>query len=443
MPPINLSGFNGIDFNTILNAVMQAERRPLDEILRQQRTVQDKDAALVSLAGIIGKLQTPVAALTSETAFSNVAASSSDTTVATATLGTGGVIGKYDLSISQLAKSQVTSSTNGYSATTDTAATGGAISFTINGSTTQAITITAATTLTELKESINNQNSDVVASIINDGTNYKLVISSRNTGSTNGFTVNNSLTNSSGAAVAFAAGQDATTGNAQNAQNATFTVNSLSVSSASNTVTDAVPGVTVALVKEGSASINVTADFTPIKENLKTLISEYNKLRQFYSGQAKGPLGSDSVLRQTLNDIKTVLLASNGNGGRYKYLSEVGIELTATGDLKLDETKLDTAISSYATDLQKLFQGTTGIDGAFDDMKQTLDNLDGTAGLIKTTRTSIDTSLKSFRDRILSQELRLEIRRQELIKVYTAADQAMSQLNAATGALQSLQSRLF
>ena len=435
---VTLSGFNGIDFNTILSSVMQAESRPLQDLQVQQKSMQDKDSALISLNALIGKLQTPVTSLTSATAFSNVAATSTDTTVATVSLGDGGIAGQYDLVISQLAKGQVTSSTNGYTATTDTVATGGTISFTINGSTTTAITISAATTLTELKEQINNQNSGVVASIVNDGTNYKLVISGRETGSTNGFTINNSLTYTGGTVVAFAAGQSASSGNTQNAGNAAFTVNGLSISSASNTVVNAVPGVTVNLLKTGSMSVKVSKDFTAIKENLKTFVSEYNKLRQFSSQQTKGPLANDSVLRQVLNDIKSVLLTSNSNGGRYKYMSEIGLEVTQTGDLKLDETKLNTAIDSYSTDLKKLFQGADGVSGVLGKMKSTLANLDGTAGLIKTTRSSLDTSLKSMRSRIDAQQLRLDIRRRELIKVYSEADRAMSQLKAMGASLQGV-----
>jgi flagellar hook-associated protein 2 len=435
---VTLSGFNGIDFNSIISSVMQAESKPLQDLQTQQKSMQDKDSALISLNAIIGRLQTPVTSLTSATAFSNVAATSTDTTIGTVSLGDGGIPGQYDLVIDHLAKGQVTSSTNGYAATTDTAATGGTISFTINGSTTADITISAATTLSELKEKINNQNSGVVASIVNDGTNYKLVVSSRETGLTNGFTINNSLTYSGGTVVAFAVGQNATTGNTQNAINAAFTVNGLSIASASNTVANAVPGVTVNLLKAGSMSVKVAKDFTAIKENLKTLISEYNKLRQFSAQQTKGVLANDSVLRQTLNDIKSVLLTSNSNGGRYHYMSEIGLEVTQTGDLKLDETKLNTAIDSYSTDLQKLFQGADGVSGVLGKMKTTLANLDGTAGLIKTTRSSIDTSLKSMRGRIDSQQLRLEIRRQELVKMYSEADRAMSQLKAMSGQLQNL-----
>src|SRR5207302_1276738 len=97
-------------------------------------------------------------------------------------------IGQYDVSVTQLAKNQVTKSTNGYAAATTVAATGGAISFTIGSATTAPINITSDTTLSGLRDQINGQNSGVIASIVNDGTNYKLIVSSRDTGGTNGFT---------------------------------------------------------------------------------------------------------------------------------------------------------------------------------------------------------------------------------------------------------------
>jgi flagellar capping protein FliD len=142
-------------------------------------------------------------------------------------------------------------------------------------------------------------------------------------------------------------------------------------------------------------------------------------------------------MRQALNDLRSVVLGANSNGGRYQYLAEIGIELTSTGELKLDEAKFDAAVNAYPADVAKLFQGTTG-PGVFDDMKTRLDALDGTAGLIKTTRTSIDNTLKNYRSRIESQQLRLEIRRQELTRMYAAADEAMSKLSAMSSQIAGL-----
>src|SRR5215467_9133674 len=253
--PITLSGFNGIDFNSIIDAIIQADSQPLTDLQIQQQNEQNKDKAFVSLSGLIGNMESTVGSLADSTAFSNVAATSSDPTSVATTVGTGGIAGNYSINVAQLAQSQTTASTNGYTNLTDTAADGGSISFTINGQTTTAINVSSAMSLADVASAINTQNSGVVASVVNDGTNYKLLILSRQSGAANGFTINNNLTNSTGAVVAFAAGQNATSGNSQNAQDAQFTVNGFPITSSSNTVTSAVPGVTLNLLKEGQAAV--------------------------------------------------------------------------------------------------------------------------------------------------------------------------------------------
>ncbi len=446
MAAVTFSGANGIDWNTILNAVMAQESQPLTNLQNQQVNTQNKNAALVSLAGIITNLQTPTTALTSLTAFSALAATSTDTSVAAVSAGAGGIAGQYDLSITALAKSQTTSSATGYAAATATVADGGSISFTIGSQQpTQAITISAGTTLTQLKDQINSQNSGVSASVVNDGTGYKLIISSRQTGLSNGFTINNTLTNSGGTALAFAAGQSPSSGNAQGAQDAAFTVNGLGITSASNTVTDAIPGVTLNLLRAGDVKVNVASDYSSLKDNIKTLVTQYNTLRKFYNQQQQGSaaLHGDPVMRQAMTDTKNALLAKNENGGRYHYLAEIGLAVTSTGDLKLDESKLDTAISSSPADLQALFHGTVGVGGVLGGLKDALANVDGTAGLIKNTRNIIDTTLKGLQNKIDDQKTRLDQKRASLLKLYAATDAAMSTLSSATTSLQNLSKQTF
>ena len=443
---ISFSGFNGFDFSKIIEASIEQESLPLKTLKTQQQGLKDKDTALVDLGTLIGKLQASASKLVVSSAFDGVSVASSDETVVKTALGTGALAGHFDVDVTTLAKAQVTTSTNGYANTTDTAADGGSISFTINGNTTTAINITAATTLSELKDLINDQDSAVVASIVNDGTNNRLVISSRDTGSANGFVINNSLTNGAGSVVAFAAGQSTTTGNTQNSSNAAFTVNGLPITSSSNTVTTAIPGVSLTLVKDGIASEDVITDHTEMKDTIKSFVADYNKLREFYTKQSgmnavtgnRMPLANDSSMRQALSDIRATLTGSNSNGGRYSYLSEIGIEVGQTGELKFVETTFNSAIGSYENDVKKLFQASSSTDGIFETMKARLENLDSTSGMIKTSRNNLDITLKGYTDRITAQEMRLEVRRMELARLYAAADQAISQLNTMSSALQSM-----
>jgi flagellar hook-associated protein 2 len=452
MAAISFSGFNGIDFAAIVTATINAESTPLNMLKQQQDDIKAKDAALVSLSTGISTMETQSDALISSALFTNAVANSSNTGVGSATAGSDAISGEYTLHVNSLAKSQVTASTSTYAATTDVAADGGSLSFTIGGVTTTSIDITTGTTLLELRNAINAQNSGVVASIVNTGTAKKLVISSRETGEANGFTINNTLTNGAGTALTFAAGQSPTTGNSQYAQDASFTVNGMDFTSTTNTTTDAMPGLALKLSGIGDAIISVAPDYATIEESLKAFITTYNQLRQFATTQntvsattgKRGPLANDSVLRQTLGDLRDVLLAANGNGGKYKYLSEIGIALDQTGNLKFDQKAYSDAIAANPEDVQKLLQGTGAVDGVFATMKEKLQNLDGSVGLIKTTRDSITSSLRTVGDRITAAQLRLDMRRKALEKQFAAADDAISRLNAMTGQLSQLgSSKLF
>jgi flagellar hook-associated protein 2 len=436
--PITFSGLNGFDFNSIINATIQSESGPLNLLQAQKTALQNKDAALSSMGTQISQLETTATTLSSQTSFTNTTATPTDSTIASASAGSGGVAGSYALNITNLATAQVTSSTNGYTNATDTAATGGSISFTIGGTTTTPITITSATSLTSLASQINSQNSGVFAAVVNDGTNNKLVVTSRQTGTSNGFTINNSLTNSSGAALAFAAGQSPTSGNTQNAVNANFTVNGMNIVSGSNTVTTAIPGITVNLLKAGQTTVNVTPDYTTLQNTLSTLVSQYNSLQQSVTAQSTpsfgqpGPLTNNSSVRQIMNDIRTQLMASGS--GQYQYLSNVGVQFNRDGTLAFNQSTFQAAVNSNPTDVQKLFQGTSS-NGIFNNLFSTLQADDATAGLIWNTTTSDQTTIKSLSNEITSQQARLDLRRTQLTQMYSAADQAMTKLRAAAQSL--------
>jgi flagellar hook-associated protein 2 len=131
-------------------------------------------------------------------------------------------------------------------------------------------------------------------------------------------------------------------------------------------------------------------------------------------------------------------LEANNNGGKYKYLSEIGVSLDQTGMLQIDETALKEAINTNPDDVQKLIQGTDSVKGVFGTMKDRLQNLDGSSGMIKTSRDTITASLRGIADRITATQLRLDVRKQELQKQFAAADQAISKLNSLSGQLSQL-----
>jgi len=450
--PTTFSGFNGFDFGSIINSIIQQESQPMQNTQSQQQAAQTKGTALNQLGGYISTLETTVGSLTDGTAFSGVVANTSDATTVATTLGDGAIPGHYDINIDHLARAQVTTATNGYATTSTTAADGGSISFTVNGTTTTPISVTSTTTLGQLTGLINDQNSGVVASIVNDGTNQRLVISSRTTGQKTGFTINNSLTNSAGAPPAFAVGQGATSGNTQNGQDAAFTMNNLSITSPTNAVNSAIPGVTLTLAKPGEASVDVIQDDSALKGTLTTLVSNYNTLQRFFTSQSGSdpatgnpmPLSNDPALQQAMSDITNTLLGANSNSGAYKYLSQIGLEFTTSGSLSFVETSFDSAMATNPQDVQNLMQGLSGGSGAtgvFNKMTNLLHNDDATSGLIKQSEDGLTTTIKNYQDQLTQDQQRLNARRTQLTQMYAAADQAMTQLNQETSSLSSIAGR--
>ena len=138
-----------------------------------------------------------------------------------------------------------------------------------------------------------------------------------------------------------------------------------------------------------------------------------------------------------MNDIRNRLLASS-SGGQYQYLSEIGLGFNSDGTMTLDKTAFDAAVNANPQDVQTLFQGPAGNNGLFNVFLTTIQADDDTNGLIASTKTSDQASIKNYTDEIATQQLRLDMRRQQLTKLYSAADQAMIQLRASAQSLSQL-----
>ena len=364
-----------------------------------------KSSALSSVADRLQNFQGLVRELSDKTSFSGAKASSSATSVATVSASSGASLGEFSLEVTKLAKRQITTSTTGYANTSDTVADGGSISFSVNGGTTTTINVTSATSLSDLKDQINNQNSGVVASITNDAVSNKLVLSSRETGQGEAFTVNNSLTNSGGTALAFAAGQSSIAGNTQNAQNAAFKVDGKQFNSTSNTVLKAVAGTSITLVGKGTTTISVSSDPGSVGRSVRRFVDEFNSLEQDYSRLSSDPskrdsrdrIAASSELRDTIREVRRAL--SSTVSGTYKKLSDIGISSSASGRLTLDQSKLDKALSASLRDVEGLLRGRGGKDGIFSELRARLKRNGGATGFVVPPRDGVRAASSNLRQK--------------------------------------------
>ena len=458
MAAITFSGFNNIDFNQVVTAIMAQERQPLTTLETQQSSLKTQNTAFGTLAGRLSSLQSAITVLAGPTAVAGGTATSSDPGVAAAASGAT-VEGTYEVVVSALARRQVTASASTYSSTDEVIATGGALTLTGADGTSTVIAVDALMTVKELVDAINaSPDAPVTASLVQSTPgSYQIVLTGRSSGATHAFTVQSTLTGGAGVTFTDTDG-DGLSGNTgadsvQTASNATLTINGLPIVSASNTITDAVPGATLTLAAADpskTVTITVARDASAAKERVETLVTAYNDLIAFINdqrtaaGSGQASIARDPLVQQLRAALRSALLGEYGNSGTHTRLAEVGIGFDQTGKFVLDERLFETAMTN-STNVRLLFAGDSGEGGVFGALNSLIKTYTQSGGLVADVRQRLGTQMRSLTARMDAIEAQLERRRLTLQREFQAADEAMSLLNAQVASLSALggQFRLF
>lgn len=241
--------------------------------------------------------------------------------------------------------------------------------FTSTGTGTKSITIDSTNnSLQGIRDAINAAKMGVTATIVNDGsgTPYRLALSSDNNGTSNSI----KITASGDATVSGLLAHDpAGTQNLSEtvtAQNANFKVNGVSVSKASNSVSDVIQGITLNLSKvtTSPATLTVARDTAAISSSISGFVKAYNDLAgtlknvSAYDAASKtgAILQGDSTVRSLQAQLRSMLsTAVTGTSGALTTLSDVGVAFQKDGTLALNQTKLDSAIANNFSDIAGLF----------------------------------------------------------------------------------------
>lgn len=447
--PITFSGFNSIDFSAVLTAIMTQESQPLTALQTRQSALTSKANTFAQLAAKANSLQSAAARLATASELSGFSATSNNAAALTADASASAIPGRYEIIVNELAKAQVTaSSTTAPDADSTVVASGGTL--TINGVT---VTLAGAVTLRGLADAINaTSNPPARATVVQSGPGaYRLVLTARETGQANAFTVTNGLTG--GLGVAFGdldgdgiSGDDAAD-NAVQASDASLLVNNIAVTSTTNTVVDAVPGVSLNLFRRDPAAtivVDVAADTSRLKERVTAFITQYNDFVKFAGEQSTSAangnaasIGRDPLLRQLRDQLRASLTREYATGGAYTTLSQAGISLTRSGTLELDEAAFTAAATSGSVNLERLFVGNGTTQGAFASLEPLIGTYTSSDGLLPGVRRQLTEQATRLTDQITNMQDRLALRRAALQREFIAADQAMSQLKNQSGTLAS------
>ncbi len=456
--PITLSGFNNIDFNAIKQILMQAERQPVDRLQTQKSTEQTRLTAYGSFNSRLTSLKSSLDALESLTPYGSQNATSSDASILTVNATSDASRGAFTIEVTSLARPQVTISTDDnsdpenpisgrFADYSSNVITGGSFSITPHGKSAVAIEMTGVQTLGQLRDAINAEQSEtgVQASIINDGADankpFRLVLTSVNSGTANAFTVSETVAFST-PNTKLDLSTDPLSGVATDSE---FTYNGIPIKNSSSTVSDAIPGLTLTIQKEGKATVTVSEDFTSLKDEINALVTSFNSFSDFVQEQTttgSKVLAGDPLLRGANRDLRQFIIQSHSNSGSYRYLAEFGITIDRSGKMQVDDSTLDDALTTRLTDVKAFLSGSSGFAAQ---LSNHIDAYTRSGGSINGVEDRINSTISSYDQRINVLEQQLVLKEQSLTEQFAAADRAISQLNSQVSALSSLDSqyRLF
>lgn len=377
MADVASSASSSIDINSIVSQLMRVESRRKVLLQQKEASYQLKLSSVGNLSSAMASFKSSLNVLKVRANFESVKADSSDSTIISASASSTASEGVYNLEVTQLARANMLAST----AYTDTTSTIGTGTLTIQVGSGASIDITIDSSndsLTGIKNAINSSSAEVTASIVNDGSGYKLVMNADNMGSSN--TIQVTVSGDS-------AGTDTDTSGLSNlvydpsgtqnmteiqvAQSATLQIGSgagaMTITKDSNTITDVIEGVTLNLLKAEvgtTVSVTVANDRSTVKANVNKFVSDFNSLVTTIKDltaydsatQVSGPLSGDSVIRQVESNIRQAIGASiPGLSSGLTSLSQIGIATQSDGSLLVDSSKLDDAVLNNFDDIVKLF----------------------------------------------------------------------------------------
>ncbi len=438
MGTITMTGYNNIDWTSILNAVMQQDSQPLTTMQSNYTNLQSKSTNYTTLTTKVTALEAAAANLATPGAAAGRTGSSTDTSTVSVSASTDAMIGTYDIVVKNLARAQVSATTvDSAVASKDTVvATGG--SLVIGGTTVQ---LSGSTTLDQLATAINDTSGvPAVATVVETNGEYRLVLTGTSTGQAGAFTISNQLT---GSTLQFAST------NAVDATDADITVNNVEVTSSSNTLTNVVPNATLTLLKPNQSDtvVSIAEDSSSAQTNLQSFVSAYNDLMTFVNSQVtasmngdQGSLGDDSLLRSLRGQISSSVLGSVNVGGAFTNLAEIGLEFQEDGTLSLNSTTFSDQSDTNEADIEKLLGGTDSTPGTFAAIKAAIDQYTDAGGLLSSATQRLTTQMTQLSSQISDEQTRLATEKASLQQEYAATDQAIATMNNSASSLSSINS---
>ena len=429
----------GFDVASTVTSILAIESGVETPWKAQLGKLQAQDTAFSAIGTQLSTLSSSLSSLTTfDGLFAAKQGSSSNTSVLSLTsASTDAVAGSHTIVVNNLA---ATSSFYSDEFTSSSDTLGGSLTLQIGSGTAKTITLGSSTnTLTSLAAAINQGSYGVTASLVTDTNGSRLSFVSKTGGTAGQITVTSHLTDATtSTAVGFTAGQQGLDAN--------LTVDGLNTTSASNTVTNAIPGVTFQLLSaplNSPVQVQITNDNSSIESALQSVVTAYNAIVSSVKTQegkdstgAAEPLYADPTLALLQTQLSQALFGGAASGS-IKNITQLGLSVQPDGTLQLDNNTLDTALNAHYTDVEGFFQQA----GSFgQNLTATLNSLGNSSstGAISLALQQNATNEQGLNDNISGEETLVATEKVRLTAELTQANEELQSIPAQIQAQNKL-----
>lgn len=425
MSAISFSGLgSGLDTASLVSQLVSVEKQPANLLLQQQTNIGTQKAIVDTIASSVSALGSLVGnmSLGSDLSFRTATASDSHVSVA---VSSSAVATTHAVRVEQLAKAQVVTSKP---LTSSAAGALGDGSVKLNGSTT--VSWTSSDSLAQIASKINGAKAGVSASVLYDGTSYRMVMTSQKTGTANATTFED-------------AGDGLDLSNAANvkvaAKDCKVVIDGIEVTRPGNVIDDALDGVTLTAVSAQAATdadtdVNVSFDSDAAKAKMQAFVDGYNKIagaitgQLSYNGTTKGTntLFGDSTLSQLQQSLQSIVMQKFGG----KTLLDLGVSVDKTGVMSIDDDKFSTAVAANDNALSDMFV-TGGLSKAVSALTDTYTRAGD--GILTSKSSALTANKDDLQKRIDQINANADSLQTRLEAQFNALEQTMSKLQSQAG----------
>ncbi len=431
MASISSAGIgSGLDVNSLVAQLVAAERTPsATRLSTAQSKINVQISAFGSFKGVLSGLKSTLDALKSDGAVAALKATSSDEAVFTASATADAAPGSYDIEVVSLATAskQVSAA---YAGGPTTALGAGDVQISVGANAFTVSLTSGSDSLADLRDAINNaaDNTGVTATLVNETNGTRLLLTSNETGTDHAVSVSSSLI---------------TLTDKQVPTDAHVRVEGYDVYSQSNSITDAIDGVTLDLESASpgtTLSLDVAIDSDAASKAIDAFVKAYNNTVQIIGSLTKydtttgtaAALTGDSTVRGASQQLRTILGSTVATNDTFTYLSEIGITTETDGTLKLDSAKLSEALATDRSAVAALFSGEDGYATRLSDM---LEGYVGTDGQIEAKTDGLSDRLDDIKDQQEALDRRMAAVEARYLKQFTALDTLISQMQSTSSYL--------